>query len=61
MLQDVTQHLGLFNDFIIANTTLIISHQKIMSIYDFLTKEWTHMLPSEQGGSDSLQEAHSGK
>jgi hypothetical protein len=47
MLQDITQHLNTFNDFLIANTTLIISHQKILSIYDFLTKEWNHMLPEE--------------
>ena len=47
MLQDITLHLNTFNDFLMANTTLIISHSKILSIYDFLTKQWTHMLPSE--------------
>ena len=49
MIQDITHHLNQFNDFLIANTTLIISHQKVLSIYDFLTKQWNHMLPNEAG------------
>ena len=49
IIQDITHHLNQFNDFLIANTTLIISHQKVLSIYDFLTKQWNHMLPNEAG------------
>ena len=52
MLKDVTLHVNIFNDFLLANTTLIISHQKVLSIYDFLTGTWRHMLPQEQGNRD---------
>ena len=38
-------HINFFGDFIIANTTLILSHGKILSILDFLTQQWDHMLP----------------
>lgn len=47
LLQDVTMHIGFFTDFLMANTTLIISHGKVLSIYDFLTNQWRHMLPFE--------------
>lgn len=45
-------HIGFLTDFLMANTTLIISHGKILSIFDFLTNQWRHMLPFEQGNQN---------
>ena len=45
MMQDLTMHLNFFTDYIVANTTLLISHGKIISIYDFSTQSWEHIFP----------------
>ena len=59
MLQDVAMHVSFFGDFIIANTTLIISHGKILSILDFLTNQWDHMLPNEVDASSNQSKGQS--
>lgn len=51
MMQDLTMHLNFFTDYIVANTTLVISHGKIISIYDFSTREWEHIFPNRMGGN----------
>lgn len=50
MMQDLTMHLNFFTDYIVANTTLLVSHGKIISIYDFSTKAWEHIYPERMGG-----------
>lgn len=51
MMQDLTMHLNFFTDYIVANTTLLVSHGKIISIYDFSTKAWEHIYPERMGGA----------
>jgi len=49
MMQDLTMHLNFFTDYIVANTTLMLSHGKIISIYDFSTSHWEHIYPERMG------------
>mmetsp|Transcript_9022 Transcript_9022/g.8428 ORF Transcript_9022/g.8428 Transcript_9022/m.8428 type:complete len:143 (-) Transcript_9022:893-1321(-) len=61
IIQDVALHVGFFKDFLIAITTLVISHGKILSILDFQTGRWNHMLPMAQDlASDTLGESYFG-
>ena len=45
MLQDVSMHLNFYSDFLVGNTILMLSHGKVLSIYDFSSGYWSHMLP----------------
>lgn len=52
-LKDLSMHLGYFSDFLVANTAILISHGKILSIYDFKMQKWSHILPNEQGNQNT--------
>lgn len=56
MFSDLSIHLEFYSDYLIANTALMISHGKILSIYDFKTKMWDHVVPKEQGDANALIE-----
>jgi hypothetical protein len=36
-LTEISGHLGFFSDFLVSNTATLISHGKVLSIYDFKT------------------------
>lgn len=50
-MQDLTMHLNFYTDYMVANTTLILSHGKILSIYDFSIGKWEHIFPERMGGA----------
>jgi hypothetical protein len=52
MIQDIANHLAYFSDYIMANTALMVSHGKLLSIYNFKTKLWDHIIPEEPIPSD---------
>jgi hypothetical protein len=53
-------HLEYFNDYILANTALILSHGKLFSIYDFKTMEWDHIVPKDENREEDHQECYFG-
>lgn len=42
-------HLGIFSDYLVANTAILISHGKVLSIYDFKMQKWAHILQEYDG------------
>lgn len=48
MIQDVISHLAFFSDYILANTALILSHGKVLSLFNFKTYSWNHITPEDE-------------
>lgn len=44
-LQEISIHLGFYSDYLIASTAIMLAHGKVLSIYDFKTSKWSHILP----------------
>ena len=38
-------HLAFYSDYLIASTAVVLAHGKILSIFDFKTAKWSHILP----------------
>ena len=44
-ISEISMHLNFFSDFLIASTAIVLAHGKIISIYDFKTGIWSHIIP----------------
>ena len=44
-LSEMAIHLAFYSDYLIASTAVVLAHGKILSIFDFKTAKWSHILP----------------
>ena len=44
-LSEIQMHLNFFSDLLVASTAIVLAHGKIISIFDFKTGIWSHIIP----------------